>query len=94
MSNELSFIIAFATVYGASEAIKQIQSDARKKEHRSRKNNLVVRCLKSCEYSAILEGRRVVLSGDKVRIPPLPSPFFSRDVNNAMLTYGNFAAIR
>ncbi|KAJ8122641.1 hypothetical protein O1611_g9792 [Lasiodiplodia mahajangana] len=36
MSNELSFLIAFATVFGASEAIKQIQSDARRKEHRSR----------------------------------------------------------
>ncbi|KAI0107129.1 hypothetical protein GGR51DRAFT_155898 [Nemania sp. FL0031] len=68
MSNELTFLIAFATVFGASEAIKHIQSDARKKEHRSRKNNLIVRCLKSCQYSAMLEGRRVVLSGDKLYI--------------------------
>ncbi|TGJ80543.1 hypothetical protein E0Z10_g8221 [Xylaria hypoxylon] len=68
MSNELTFLVAFATVYGASEAIKHIQSDARRKEHRSRKNNLIVRCLKSCEYSSILEGRRVVLSGDKLYI--------------------------
>lgn len=79
MSNEITFLVAFATVYGASEAIKQIQSDARKKEHRSRKNNLIVRCLKSCEYSSMLEGRRVVLSGDKVCIPrdfpPSPLPF-------------------
>jgi hypothetical protein len=76
MSNELSFLIAFATVFGASEAIKHIQSQARKKEHRSRKNNLIVRCLKSCQYSSMLEGRRVVLSGDKVSIVPhfLPRP--------------------
>ena len=71
MSNELTFLVAFATVFGASEAIKHIQSDARRKEHRSRKNNLIVRCLKSCEYSPYLEGRRVVLSGEKVRIPDL-----------------------
>ncbi|KAI0445384.1 hypothetical protein F4803DRAFT_170932 [Xylaria telfairii] len=68
MSSELSFLIAFAAVVGASEAIKQIQSDARRKEHRSRKNNLIVRCLKSCEFSSALEGRRVVLSGDKLYI--------------------------
>lgn len=94
MSNELSFLIAFAAVFGASEAIKQIQSDARKKEHRSRKNNLIVRCLKSCQYSAILEGRRVVLSGDKVRTPRLPSPFINRDINSAILTCENSAAVR
>ncbi|KAI1422953.1 hypothetical protein F5Y12DRAFT_571768 [Xylaria sp. FL1777] len=68
MSNELTFLVAFATVFGASEAIKHIQSDARRKEHRSRKNNLIVRCLKSCQYSPILEGRRVVLSGEKLYI--------------------------
>ncbi|KAI1822026.1 hypothetical protein F4861DRAFT_422033 [Xylaria intraflava] len=68
MSNEISFLVAFAAVVGASEAIKQIQSDARRKEHRSRKNNLIVRCLKSCQYSSALEGRRVVLSGDKLYI--------------------------
>ncbi|KAI0521901.1 hypothetical protein F5B22DRAFT_509351 [Xylaria bambusicola] len=68
MSNELTFLVAFATVFGASEAIKHIQSDARRKEHRSRKNNLIVRCLKSCEYSPYLEGRRVVLSGEKLYI--------------------------
>ncbi|KAI8948338.1 hypothetical protein F4801DRAFT_581543 [Xylaria longipes] len=68
MNNEVSFLVAFAAVFGASEGIKQIQSDARRKEHRSRKNNLIVRCLKSCQYSSMLEGRRVVLSGDKLYI--------------------------
>ncbi|KAI1332760.1 hypothetical protein F5Y16DRAFT_124781 [Xylariaceae sp. FL0255] len=68
MSNELSFLVAFATVFGASEAIKQIQSNAKKKEHLTRKNNLIVRCLKSCQWSSILQGRRVVLSGDKLYV--------------------------
>ncbi|KAI0206160.1 hypothetical protein F4808DRAFT_193829 [Astrocystis sublimbata] len=68
MSQEVSFLVAFATVVGMSEAIKQIQSDARKKEHRSRKNNLIVHCLKSSQYSSMLEGRRVVLSGDKLYV--------------------------
>lgn len=88
MNNELSFLIAFAAVFGASEAIKQIQSDARRKEHRSRKNNLIVRCLKSCQYSSTLEGRRVVLSGDKVRIvsPTYPCAPLNRNMNAGILT--------
>ncbi|KAH9984438.1 hypothetical protein F4779DRAFT_639777 [Xylariaceae sp. FL0662B] len=64
----LTFLVAFSAVFGTSEAIKHIQSDARKKEHRSRKNHLIVRCPKSSQYSPILEGRRVVLSGDKLYI--------------------------
>ncbi|KAI5861119.1 hypothetical protein GGS23DRAFT_153341 [Durotheca rogersii] len=68
MTQPLTFLVAFSAVVGASEAIRQIQSDARRKEHRSRKNNLILRCLKSCQYSHILEGRRVVLSGDKLYI--------------------------
>ncbi|KAI1336776.1 hypothetical protein F5Y15DRAFT_194281 [Xylariaceae sp. FL0016] len=68
MSDTLGFLVAFATVFGASEGIKQIQSDARKKEHRGRKNNLIVRCLKSSQFSPNLEGRQVVLSGEKLYI--------------------------
>ncbi|KAL7622859.1 hypothetical protein AAE478_006538 [Parahypoxylon ruwenzoriense] len=68
MSQPLTFLVAFSTVVGASEAIRQIQSDARRKEHRSRKNNLIVRCPKSSQHSPILEGRRVVLSGNKLYI--------------------------
>ncbi|KAI1075013.1 hypothetical protein F5B20DRAFT_417518 [Whalleya microplaca] len=64
----LTFLVAFSAVFGTSEAIKHIQSDARKKEHRSRKNHLLVRCPKSSQYSPLLEGRRVVLSGDKLYI--------------------------
>ncbi|KAI1394389.1 uncharacterized protein F4822DRAFT_424868 [Hypoxylon trugodes] len=68
MSQPLTFLVAFSAVVGTSEAIRQIQSDARRKEHRSRKNNLIVRCSKSSQYSPILEGRHVVLSGDKLYI--------------------------
>ncbi|KAI0095418.1 hypothetical protein F4814DRAFT_443591 [Daldinia grandis] len=68
MSQPLTFLVAFSAVVGTSEAIRQIQSDSKRKEHRSRKNNLIVRCPKSSQYSPMLEGRRVVLSGDKLYI--------------------------
>ncbi|KAI2463019.1 hypothetical protein F4781DRAFT_441269 [Annulohypoxylon bovei var. microspora] len=68
MSQPLTFLVAFSAVVGTSEAIRQIQTDSKRKEHRSRKNHLTVRCTKSSQYSAILEGRRVVLSGDKLYI--------------------------
>ncbi|XXH04142.1 hypothetical protein Hte_010555 [Hypoxylon texense] len=68
MSQPLTFLVAFSAVVGTSEAIRQIQSDSRRKEHRSRKNNLIVRCPKSSQYSSVLEGRRVVLSGDSLYI--------------------------
>ncbi|KAI8965191.1 hypothetical protein F5Y11DRAFT_355040 [Daldinia sp. FL1419] len=68
MSQSITFLVAFSAVVGTSEAIRQIQSDAKRKEHRTRKNNLIVRCPKSSQYSPILEGRRVVLSGDKLYI--------------------------
>ncbi|KAI1440420.1 hypothetical protein F5Y02DRAFT_423059 [Annulohypoxylon stygium] len=68
MSQPLTFLVAFSAVVGTSEAIRQIQTDSKRKEHRSRKNHLIVRCPKSSQYSPILEGRRVVLSGDKLYI--------------------------
>ncbi|KAI0383345.1 hypothetical protein F5Y04DRAFT_279053 [Hypomontagnella monticulosa] len=68
MSQPLTFLVAFSAVVGTSEAIRQIQTDAKRKEHRSRKNNLIVRCPKSSQFSQVLEGRRVVLSGDKLYI--------------------------
>lgn len=64
----LSVLIAFGAITGASEGLKASQSKARREEHRSRKNNLIVNVLKSSEHSVILEGRRVVLSGEKVRL--------------------------
>ncbi|KAI1204116.1 uncharacterized protein F4807DRAFT_375288 [Annulohypoxylon truncatum] len=68
MSQPLTFLVAFSAVVGTSEAIRQIQTDSKRKEHRSRKNHLIVRCPKSSQYSQSLEGRRVVLSGDKLYI--------------------------
>lgn len=63
----LAVLIAFGTVTGASEGLKASQSKARREEHRSRKNNLIVHVVKSSEHTNVLEGRRIVLSGDKVR---------------------------
>ncbi|TDZ41134.1 hypothetical protein CTRI78_v009940 [Colletotrichum trifolii] len=65
-----TFVVAFSAVFGMAEAIRHTQSQARRKEHRSRKNNLLIRCRKSTRYSPDLEGKHVVLSGDKVRLFP------------------------
>lgn len=63
----LTLLIGFGAIAGASEGIKASQRKSRREEHRSRKNNLIVHCPKSSEHSTVLEGRQVVLSGDKVR---------------------------
>lgn len=70
MSQQLSFIVAFASVFGAAEAIRQTQAKTRRQEHRSRKNNLLVHCAKSSRHSVEIEGKHVILSGDKVRYYP------------------------
>lgn len=68
----MSFAIIFgAVVFGTSEGIRQAQAKGRRDEHRSRKNNLMVKCSKSSQFSSLLEGRQVVLSGDKVHITSL-----------------------
>ncbi|TEA19003.1 hypothetical protein C8034_v009441 [Colletotrichum sidae] len=61
-----TFVVAFSAVFGMAEAIRHTQSQARRKEHRSRKNNLLIRCRKSTRYSPDIEGKHVVLSGDKL----------------------------
>ncbi|KAF3763678.1 hypothetical protein M406DRAFT_352430 [Cryphonectria parasitica EP155] len=68
MSQQVDFLVAFATVVGGVEAIRQVQAKARRQEHRSRKNNLVVHCPKSSQYSAKIEGKHVVLSGGKLYV--------------------------
>ena len=68
----LSVLIGFAGVFGAAEGIRASQSKSKREEHRSRKNNLLAHCPKSSQFSPILEGRRIVLSGDKVSSPPPP----------------------
>jgi hypothetical protein len=62
----ISFIVGFATVVGTSEGIKASMAKSRREEHRSRKNNVIVHVPKSSEYSQFLEGRSIVLSGDRV----------------------------
>lgn len=66
MTSQVNFITAFAAVVGCMEALRQVQQKARRQEHRTRRNHLVVHCVKSSAYSSLLEGRHVVLSGDKV----------------------------
>ncbi|KAL0936064.1 uncharacterized protein CTRU02_208279 [Colletotrichum truncatum] len=61
-----AFLVAFYAAFGTAEAIRHTQAQARRKEHRSRKNNLLIRCRKSTRYFSEIEGRRVVLSGDKL----------------------------
>ena len=65
----LTFIAGFAAVFGTAEGVRAAQSKSRREEHRSRKNNLVVHCPKSSKSSAFLEGRAVVLAGEKVGPP-------------------------
>jgi len=63
----LSILLGVATIFGTSEGIRQSQAAARRDEHRARKCDIIVRCSKSSQYSSILEGKRLVLSGDKVQ---------------------------
>ena len=62
----LTFIAGFAATFGAAEGVRAAQNKSRREEHRTRKNNLIVHCAKGSKYSALLEGRRVVLAGEKV----------------------------
>ncbi|KAK0391923.1 hypothetical protein NLU13_1421 [Sarocladium strictum] len=64
----ITFITGFATVFGTAEGIRAAQAKSRREEHRSRKNNLIVHVPKSSQFSPILEGRSVVLSGDRLFI--------------------------
>ncbi|KAH6675414.1 hypothetical protein B0J14DRAFT_636932 [Halenospora varia] len=55
-------------LFATTEAIRQSQHKERRDEHRKKRTNLVIRCSRSSKYSPILEGRRVVLSGNKLYI--------------------------
>ncbi|KAF7520131.1 hypothetical protein G7054_g12864 [Neopestalotiopsis clavispora] len=63
-----TFLVAGIGAFGAVEAIRQTQSRARRDEHRGRKNNLQIHCTKSSDYGRTLEGRNIVLSGDKLYV--------------------------
>ncbi|TVY59336.1 hypothetical protein LCER1_G000745 [Lachnellula cervina] len=68
MASIISVLVGMSAIFGTAEAIKETRSKARRSEHRSRKCNLVVRCPNSSQYSALLDNRRVVLSGDKLYV--------------------------
>jgi hypothetical protein len=61
-----TILVAISAIFGTSEAIRHTQSKARKDEHCGRHSHLIVRCSKSSQYSSLLQGRRIVLLGDKV----------------------------
>jgi hypothetical protein len=65
----LSVIVALMTcpaMLATAEAIRQGQSKDRREEHRARRCNLVVKCVRASGRSAEIEGRRVVLRDGKV----------------------------
>ncbi|KAL2886957.1 hypothetical protein HOO65_050078 [Ceratocystis lukuohia] len=64
----LETLIGFGVIFGAAEGIRNAQAKARREEHRSRKNNLIVHCPKSSVFSPLLQDRQVVLSGGKLYI--------------------------
>ncbi len=53
---------------GTQEAIRQSQSKNKREEHRARRCNLVVSCVKSSIRSRDINGRLVVLRDNKVRL--------------------------
>jgi hypothetical protein len=61
-------IIAAPGLLGSSEAIRQSQSQEKREEHRARRCNLVVTCVKSSGRSRELNGRVVVLRNGKLYI--------------------------
>jgi hypothetical protein len=61
-------IIAAPGLLGSSEAIRQSQSQEKREEHRARRCNLVVTCVKSSGRSRELNGRIVVLRNGKLYI--------------------------
>ncbi|KAH8817465.1 hypothetical protein F5884DRAFT_779497 [Xylogone sp. PMI_703] len=67
----LPMIIALITcpaLLGTSEAIRQGQQKDRKEEHRARRCNLIVRCLKPSRKSREIDHRYVVLRDSKLYI--------------------------
>ncbi|KAJ8126333.1 hypothetical protein O1611_g7306 [Lasiodiplodia mahajangana] len=57
---------------GTQEAIRQSQSKNKREEHRARRCNLVVSCVKQSIRSRDIDGRLVVLKDNKLWITPTP----------------------
>ncbi|KAJ9272309.1 hypothetical protein DTO212C5_1494 [Paecilomyces variotii] len=67
----LSMLVALTTapaLLGTAEAIRQGQSKDRREEHRARRCNLIVTCVKSCIRSREIDSRQVVLKDNKLYI--------------------------
>ena len=65
----LSMLVAIITcpaMLATAEAIRQGQSKERREEHRARRCNLVVTCVKASTRSAELDNRLVLLRDGKV----------------------------
>lgn len=59
-------IIAAPGLLGSQEAIRQSQSKEKREEHRARRCNLIVSCVKSSMRSREINGRPIVLKNGKV----------------------------
>ncbi|KAF2460439.1 hypothetical protein BDY21DRAFT_361394 [Lineolata rhizophorae] len=71
----VSMILALSTapgLLGTQEAIRQGQSKERREEHRARRCNLIVTCVKTSSKSREINGRRVILTNDKLYIDTGP----------------------
>ncbi|KAI0602089.1 hypothetical protein F4775DRAFT_581851 [Biscogniauxia sp. FL1348] len=74
----LSMMLALTicpAMLGTQEAIRQSQSKTKREEHRARRSNLIVSCVKSSIRSRDIDGKLVVLKDNKLYITtsaPLP----------------------
>jgi hypothetical protein len=73
VSMSLSMLLALTicpAMLGSQEAIRQSQSKTRREEHRGRRCNLVVSCIKSSTRARDVDRRKIVLRDSKVSSPP------------------------
>lgn len=78
----MSLLLALAAVpgmLGTQEAIRQGQQKERREEHRARRCNLIVRCIKSSQWSRELDGRPLVLRNGAVRIGLAIAAFWTKN---------------
>ncbi|KAJ8118287.1 hypothetical protein ONZ43_g4022 [Nemania bipapillata] len=68
---------------GTQEAIRQSQSKNKREEHRARRCNLVVSCVKQSIRSRDIDGKLVVLKDNKLWITTTPPPSHDDDLNSA-----------
>ncbi|PGH20328.1 hypothetical protein AJ80_03595 [Polytolypa hystricis UAMH7299] len=61
-------VLTCPALLGAAEVIRQGQSKGKREEHRARRCNLIVTCIKSFRWSRELDTRQVVLRDNKLYI--------------------------